>query len=205
MIAGDPYNDISGNNVGSAVIYSLRRFDDVPYDHWAYDHIEALDANGITSGCSIGVFCPNQNVTRSMMAVFLTRAMHGAASAPPPASGAIFSDVGPFDFAADYIEQMAADGMTSGCGGGRFCPGMPVSRAQMAVFLLRAKYGPAYSPPAAASDVFEDVDSTYWAAAWIEQLAAEGITNGCGAGKYCPKVPVSRAHMAAFLVRTFGL
>ena len=74
----------------------------------------------------------------------------------------------------------------------------------MAVFLLRAKYGSAYTPPA-ASGVFSDVPADYWAAAWIEQLANEGITAGCGNGNYCPTQLVSRAEMAVFLVRTFNL
>ena len=38
-----------------------------------------------------------------------------------------------------------------------------------------------------------------------EQLAREGITAGCGNGKYCPNVTVTRDQMAVFLVRTFGL
>ncbi|MBI5296141.1 MAG: hypothetical protein HY869_11755, partial [Chloroflexi bacterium] len=42
-------------------------------------------------------------------------------------------------------------------------------------------------------------------AAWIEQLAAEGITGGCGGGKYCPKQVVNRAQMAVFLVKAFSL
>ncbi|MBI3172072.1 MAG: hypothetical protein HYZ25_15405 [Chloroflexi bacterium] len=47
--------------------------------------------------------------------------------------------------------------------------------------------------------------ANYWAAAWIEQLAAEGITGGCGGGNYCPTIPVSRDQMAVFLVRAFSL
>ena len=74
----------------------------------------------------------------------------------------------------------------------------------MAVFLLRAKHGSAYSPPA-ASGVFGDVPTDHWAAPWIEQLAAEGITAGCGSGNYCPATPVTRDQMAVFLVRTFNL
>jgi hypothetical protein len=74
----------------------------------------------------------------------------------------------------------------------------------MAVFLLRAKYGSGYTPPP-ATGVFEDVDLSHWAVHWIEQLAAEGITKGCGSGNYCPEDPVTRAQMAVFLVRTFGL
>ncbi|MBL0344334.1 S-layer homology domain-containing protein [Candidatus Villigracilis affinis] len=74
----------------------------------------------------------------------------------------------------------------------------------MAIFLLRAKYGSAHTPPP-ATGVFSDVPTDYWAAAWIEQLATEGITAGCGNGNYCPSQLVSRAEMAVFLVRTFNL
>jgi hypothetical protein len=74
----------------------------------------------------------------------------------------------------------------------------------MAVFLLRAKYGQDYQPPT-PTGVFDDVDLNHWAAPWIEQLAAEGITTGCGPDIYCPKDAVTRAQMAVFLVRTFDL
>ncbi|MFZ5820578.1 MAG: S-layer homology domain-containing protein, partial [Chloroflexota bacterium] len=47
--------------------------------------------------------------------------------------------------------------------------------------------------------------ATHWAADWIEQLAAEGITGGCGDGNYCPTLIVNRAQMAVFLVAAFGL
>jgi hypothetical protein len=43
-----------------------------------------------------------------------------------------------------------------------------------------------------------------FSAAWIKQLAAEGITGGCG-GNYCPSTSVTRDQMAVFLVRTFQL
>jgi hypothetical protein len=96
------------------------------------------------------------------------------------------------------------DQITSGCGNGNFCPDATVTRAQMAVFLLRAKYGPSYMPPP-ASGLFADVPADYWAAAWVEGLAAEGITSGCSAGNFCPESPVTRAQMAVFLDRSFSL
>jgi len=81
-----------------------------------------------------------------------------------------------------------------------------VTRGQMSVFLLRARYGAAYIPPTVGSTTgFYDVPTTYWAAAWIKQLAAESITTGCGSGNYCPEDSVTRAQMAVFLVRTFNL
>ena len=180
------------------------RFLDVPVDFWAYDFIEKLAKSGITSGCGNDNYCPAAPVTRAQMAVFLERGINGSDFVPPAASGTVFEDVGAGDFAANFIEQLAADGITSGCGNDNYCPDTAVSRAQMAAFLLRARYGAGYSPPP-ATGVFADVDPSYWAVRWIEQLAAEGITAGCGNGNYCPEAPVTRAQMAVFLVRTFGL
>ena len=81
-----------------------------------------------------------------------------------------------------------------------------MTRAQMAVFLLRSKYGSSYSPPVVGGNTGSvDVPTDYWADTWIKQLVAEGITVGCGNGNYCPESPVTRAQMAVFLVRTFGL
>jgi len=179
-------------------------FDDVPPGHWAFPFVEAVARAGITSGCGGGNFCPNSTVTRAQMAVFLERAMRGGDYLPPPATGNVFVDVAATDFAANFIEQFYADGITSGCGGGKFCPNGTVTRAQMSVFLLRAKYGSSYSPPP-ASGIFNDVSISHWSARWVEQMAAEGITSGCGGGNFCPNSTVTRAQMAVFLVRAFGL
>jgi len=180
------------------------RFNDVPADHWAFSFIETLADSGITAGCDNDNYCPSSPVTRAQMAVFLERGIHGSGFSPPAATGNVFLDVGANDFAASFIEQLSSDGITSGCGNNNYCPNADVTRAQMAVFLLRARHGSDYSPPP-ASGVFGDVDLSHWAVHWIEQLAAEGITSGCGNGNYCPNEVVTRDQMAVFLVRTFGL
>ena len=191
------------NTIYVRAVRSAQDFDDVPLDFWAYTYISKLYASGITSGCGNGNFCPNQPVTRAQMAVFLERGIHGSNYNPPAATG-IFNDVSTSYWAADWIEQLYSDSITSGCGNGNFCPNQLVTRAQMAVFLLRAKHGSNYNPPA-ASGIFNDVSTSYWAADWIEQLYSEGITSGCGNNNFCPNQPVTRAQMAVFLVRTFGL
>ncbi len=88
--------------------------------------------------------------------------------------------------------------------GGLYCPDSLVTRAQMAVFLLKAKHGSGYTPPPAAG-MFDDVPPSNQFAPWIEQLAAEGVTAGCGGGNYCPGSPNTRGQMAVFLVKTFSL
>ncbi len=181
-------------------------FYDVPTNYWAWQWIDQLYGAGITGGCILEPlqYCPEDTVTRAQMAVFLLRGIHGASYIPTDASGIVFADVPSSYWASAWIEQLASEGVTSGCGDGNYCPDDTVSRAQMAIFLLRAKHGSSYSPPA-ATGVFTDVPVGYWADAWIEQLAAEGITSGCGAGIYCPDSPVTRAEMAVFLVRAFNL
>ena len=181
------------------------RFNDVdPATHFAFAFVETLERSGVTGGCGNGNYCPENPVTRAQMAVFLERGINGAGFQPPPAAGNVFLDVGANDFGAAFIEQLFADGITGGCGGNNYCPQDNITRAQMAVFLLRAKFGSGYTPPP-ASGLFADVPLGSFAVDWIEAMAGEGITGGCGAGNFCPGDPVTRGQMAVFLVRAFEL
>ena len=139
------------------------------------------------------------------MAVLLLMAEHGPAYAPPVSTGSVFTDVPVDHWAGDFIEALAAEGITAGCGGGKYCPDDPITRAEMAVFLLVAEHGPGWVPPAPTGTVFSDVPAGHWAGAYIEALASEGITGGCSVGVYCPDSPVTRAEMAVFLTSTFDL
>ena len=151
------------------------------------------------------MFCPDGSLSRAQMAVFLLRAEHGAAYVPPPATGSVFADVPASAFAAAWIERLAAEGITAGCGSGaNFCPNDPVTRAQMAVFLLKTSHGPSWVPPAASGD-FTDVPVSNPFAPWVEALKDEGVTAGCGAGLYCPGAATRRGQMAVFLTKGFGL
>jgi len=184
-------------------------FADVPGNYWAGNFVERLYNAGITGGCNLSPFqyCPEGTVTRAQMAVFLLRGIHTSSYTPPAiGAGSGFGDVPINYWSGTWIKQLAAEGITTGCGNGNYCPEHPVTRAQMAVFLLRSKHGTAYTPPGVGAGTgFGDVPPDYWAAAWIKQLVTEGITTGCGNGNYCPENPVTRAQMAVFLVRTFSL
>ncbi len=102
-----------------------------------------------------------------------------------------------------WIKTLLRGRITSGCGGGNFCPDASMTRDQMAVLLLRAEHGGGYAPPAATGSVFADVASSSPYAAWIERLYAEGITGGCAAAplSYCPDTIVSRSQMSKLLLR----
>jgi len=181
----------------------LADFVDVPRGDIFHDYVETIFRNGITAGCGGGLYCRNGAVSREQMAVFLLKSIHGSSYTPPACQGA-FADVPcPSQF-ADWIEQLAVEGITGGCGNGNYCPASPVRRDQMAAFLLKAEHGASYvSPPCAG--LFGDVACPSLFADWIEQLAVEQITGGCGGGNYCPGNANTRGQMAVFLVKTFGL
>ncbi|PKN92551.1 MAG: hypothetical protein CVU44_15570, partial [Chloroflexi bacterium HGW-Chloroflexi-6] len=110
----------------SGEVYSVRAqtFADVPVSYWAWNYVERLYDAGITGGCSTNptlIYCPENSVTRAQMAIFIERGMNGSAFAPPPASGTVFGDVAASYWAAAWVEQLASDNITGGCGNGNYC------------------------------------------------------------------------------------
>jgi hypothetical protein len=194
-----------GNLTGTLTQGWFADFLDVPQANQFHADIETIFRVGITAGCGGGNYCPTSSVTRAQMAVFLLKAQHGSSYVPPPCTG-VFGDVPCPSQYANWIEQLHAEGITGGCGGGNYCPGSSVTRAQMSAFLLKAEHGSGYAPPACMG-VFGDVPCPSLFANWIEQLYAEGVTGGCQNSPllYCPGNPVTRGQMAVFLVKTFSL
>jgi hypothetical protein len=113
-----------------------------------------------------------------------------------------FLDVPSTHFAWRFIEAVENRGVTGGCANGTFCPDNAISREQIAAFLLLAREGPTYSPPACTTPPFNDVPVSSPFCRWIRELVARGITGGCGNGNYCPGSPVTREQMAVLLLRT---
>jgi hypothetical protein len=177
-------------------------FVDVPFQHWSYDMIMGIYEAGITGGCSTDPprFCPENSVTRAMMAVFMLASM---GESPAEACTGMFGDADDLavgDVFCRFIEKFASLGITGGCGGGSYCPNDPVTRAQMAVF-IEAALGA--SPAPECSGMFDDVNAVSTGdlfCSFIEDFATRGITSGCGGGNFCPDAPVTRAQMAVFLV-----
>lgn len=120
-----------------------------------------------------------------------------------PPTSPTFADVPMTAGHWSWVERLVSAGITSGCGGGNYCPFSEVVRAQMAIFLLRSKHcGNSYTPPPVDDSTgFADVPVSASYAPWVKQLAAEGITSGCGGGNFCPLEVVNRAQMAIFLLR----
>jgi hypothetical protein len=199
---------IGPDALGQTTVWTLHvgeSFADVPPSHLFYRFVETLLHVGVTAGCTASTYCPDGVTTREQMAVFLLRAREGGGYSPPPCTTAPFPDVPCSSPFAAWVQELVARGVTAGCGGGLYCPTNPVTREQMAVFLLKSKQGAAFTPLPCTTASFSDVPCSSPFAAWVQQLVARGITAGCGGGLYCPTDPVTRSQMAVFLTKTFGL
>ena len=141
------------------------------------------------------------------MAVFVILSKEPPGYVPPAcvAGSEVFGDVPASSPFCRWIEELSRRGVVSGCGGGNYCPGNPVTREQMSVFVLRT-LDPALNPPACAPpNLYVDVPETSPFCRWIEELTTRGVVTGCGGGNYCPSTPVTREQMGVFLAVTFGL
>jgi photosystem II stability/assembly factor-like uncharacterized protein len=180
-----------------------RLYDDVPLLDPHYQLVDAIAFSGISAGCAPDLFCPEAILTRGQAAVLIVGSTFQQFSFPP--TGTVFSDVGPSTLGAVQIEWLGTGGYSSGCGGGRFCPDEPFTRAQTAVLTLAVRDGPWNPPPPATGTMFADVPTSHFAAAWIEEFARQGYTAGCAPNLFCPEQAVTRAHMAVFLAGVFDL
>jgi hypothetical protein len=180
-------------------------FDDVPWSSPYYRFAETLLHRGVTAGCSSTGYCPTNSATREQMAVFVLAAKEGSGYSPAPCAAAPFNDVPVTSPFCRFIRELASRGVVSGCGGGNYCPTSPVTREQMAVFVLRTLDPTLTPPPCSPPNRFNDVPETSPFCSWVEELAGRGIVSGCGGGGYCPTSPVTREQMAVFIAATFGL
>jgi hypothetical protein len=179
-------------------------FTDVPTSSGFYRFVETLLHHGVTGGCSAAAYCPASSTTRAQMAVFVLVAKEGTGYAPPACTTPMFDDVPASNPFCRWIEELARRGVVGGCGGGNYCPANPVTREQMAVFVLRT-LDQTLSPPACTTPLYNDVPATSAFCRWIEELTRRAVVTGCGGGNYCPMSSVTREQMGVFISATFGL
>ena len=126
--------DTAGSTTGPATAAFI---DTVGTTHAAA--IDAVHAAGIAGGFPDGTYRPGEAVTRGQMATFLARAAgldidHDAG--PAVSEAWPFTDIAGTTHAAAILAVQDA-GIARGYSGGTFSPGAPITRAQMASFLMR--------------------------------------------------------------------
>jgi hypothetical protein len=111
-----------------------------------------------------------------------------------------FSDVAHGHVHLDGITFVAQRAITSGCAARRYCPDAPVTRAQMATFLMRAAGLPEGGPHG-----FRDVPAGHPHEAGIAAVKAAGIATGLRGERFDPQGIVRRDQMATFLANALAL
>ena len=109
-----------------------------------------------------------------------------------------FPDVSCDHWAVDYISAIKDAGITTGYPDGTFRPEEPVTRAQMAAFIIRAIEGEPtnYNP----DPYFADVDPTHWAFKYVQRVRERNIAHGYPGNLYGPEDDVTREQMAKMLI-----
>ncbi len=176
-------------------------FNDVPPADPFFDAISVLRENGIAQPCNGANYCPGDVMTRSEMAAFLIRGLLGETFVYQNIP--YFNDVPATHAHFKYIQKLKELGITSGCTASTYCPADPVTRGQMAVFLVRSRLGltATQSFPFNPVPYFTDVPSSHAQFPFIQKLRELGITSGCTASTYCDGAPTLRGQMAVFVSR----
>jgi hypothetical protein len=107
-----------------------------------------------------------------------------------------FSDVSPTSVHAPGIGFVADTGVTVGCGGDRFCPEDPVTRAQMATFMHRLS-GNAQTPPSVNAASLGGTDA--------DDLLTEMVAMRAELDATTSALAVAEARLAAFDVLLDGV
>ena len=180
-------------------------FTDVKETDWFYKDMMFVYENGLMAGKNAATFAPSSNATRAQLAVIFYR----TEGSPKVEGKNSFTDVvyGPgtawYYDAVTWAEQ---SGVVGGYGDGRFGPGNPITREQLAAIFYRYAQYKGYDTTATGSlDRFTDKDKvSQWSKQPLIWAVSSGIVNGTGDNLLSPKGTATRAHIAAMLHRFIG-
>lgn len=197
--------DVQQELLAAGCALSRFHFADVELAHPHWAAVQLANVYEIMSGYSHDQFGVEDALTRAHSAIVIGRLFELDTSSPPTTP--TFDDVTQLSHPAAYafVEAMAAAGYTSGCSANPplFCPNDAVTRAQLAVFLVR---GLGLDPAqATTTPFFDDVPVSHPFFGAVQLMASEGLMEGCQATSFCPDTPITRgetaAAIAAVLVR----
>jgi uncharacterized protein YkwD len=173
-------------------------FRDVHSNSTFYAAINSLAAAGVVSGFADGSFRPADPVTRAQFAKIIVLATGGYGAAPA-ATQATFPDV-PFTGASypfDFVEEAVALGIIQGYDDGLFGPSDDVTRAQIAIMIVRSGGTKLTQPPTSYVAPYTDLgDCSSEAADAIRIATYNGLCSGIGNSLFDPYAQASRGQVA---------
>jgi hypothetical protein len=180
-------------------------FADVTSADYDFNAANDLDAFGITSGCGASDFCPDQAILRWEAAVLTVRSVIGAGSFTTSGTP-YFADVPVGSPGFQWIQKLYELGITAGCGSSSdnqplFCPDEALTRADAAIYVIRARFGSTTTFTYPSTPNFTDVPAGAFGFEYIQRLREDEITTGCSPTSYCPTDLATRGEMAILLMR----
>lgn len=169
-------------------------FADVPGDAWFYDAVRHCCGRNYFKGESDALFAPGETMTRAMFATVLYR----MAGEPAAVGENPFTDVKDGRWYTDAVIWAAGRGLIAGYGDGRFGPGDPVTREQMAAIFWRYNGAPAGTGGLSG---FRDAGSVSgWAKGAFAWAVSAGVISGRGDGILDPAGAAARAEVAQIVM-----
>ena len=150
----------------------------------------------MVSGYDDGLFHPNYPVTRAQFAKIIVLALGRHTVAVDNQATPTFSDVRytGVDFPFDFVEEAVGLGVIQGYGDGTFGPSVSVTRAQLALMLVRAGGAGLRSPPTGYPCPFTDVPE--YAREAVRVALYNGLVSGKTATHFDPYGWATRGHVA---------
>lgn len=173
-------------------------FSDVDESAWYYDAVKFANQNGLMDGVGNGLFAPNANLSRAMLAQIL----YNKEERPVVTTTSSFSDVVAEAWYANAVTWAATKNIVGGYGNGLFGPSDDITREQFAVILYRYAGSPV--PPNLLLDFTDAYKVSGWAQDAIRWAVDQGILNGKGNGILDPTGKATRAEAAQMLKNYFG-
>jgi hypothetical protein len=176
--------------------------DDLLRSDPAYVAAQMLGVLGVFRGDDRPQFYPGHSLTRGQAAAVIVRAFDIPEVADCHPS---FTDVGCGHPFYRFVQAIADLGITTGCTADTYCVDDPLTRAQLAVFMVRAACGPVWDPqqcpladPQAPS--YADVPSGHGFYGYIETARANGWFDGeAQGGTFDPDADTTRRAAALWL------
>lgn len=163
--------------------------------HWAAASIAEAVKRGIVTGYDDGTFRPDGQVTRAEFAAMLSRALN----LEGVGEGLTFADSDRIPaWAKPFVAQAVRAGIIKGYDDHKFRPERNMSRAEVAVMIVRALELPT-DPNAALT--FADADQIpAWARPQVAAAYEAGLMQGRGGNRFAPQANATRAEAVALIL-----
>lgn len=176
-------------------------FADVPETNPHEPAVDCAVWRGLVSGTGPGTYGPDASVSRGQMATLAVKLLDLANGLAGDAPDAFDDDSGGVHERAANL--LAAAGIVAGTGPRQFSPSAPVSREQVATYLVRVYEHVRRVELPPARDHFQDDDGRVHEQA-INIAASMGLASGVSATRFEPGASIRRDQMARLLTAASG-